>query len=64
MELAPYAIGRTPVTNGTWLTFAEDGGYERREWWTDEGWTWKEDHDITHCPSAEDGHPDALECRP
>jgi iron(II)-dependent oxidoreductase len=42
-----YRIGRTPVTNGTWLTFVEGGGYERREWWSREGWAWKEDHDIT-----------------
>jgi gamma-glutamyl hercynylcysteine S-oxide synthase len=25
----------------------EGGGYERREWWSDEGWAWKEDYDIT-----------------
>ena len=47
-ELPAFRIGRTPVTNATWLTFAEGGGYERREWWTDEGWAWKEDYDITH----------------
>ena len=41
-----FRIGRTPVTNATWLTFAEGGGYERREWWSDEGWAWKEEYDI------------------
>ncbi len=30
-----------------YLSFVEGGGYERREWWSDEGWAWKEDHDIT-----------------
>jgi iron(II)-dependent oxidoreductase len=25
----------------------EGGGYERREWWSDEGWAWKEQYDIT-----------------
>ncbi len=48
VELAPYAIGRRPVTNATFLSFAEGGGYVRREWWSDEGWAWKEDWDITH----------------
>jgi iron(II)-dependent oxidoreductase len=43
-----FRIGRTAVTNATWLTFHEGGGYERREWWSDEGWAWKEDYDITH----------------
>lgn len=46
VELPAFRIGRTPVTNATWLTFAEGGGYERREWWSDEGWAWKEEHDI------------------
>jgi gamma-glutamyl hercynylcysteine S-oxide synthase len=43
-----FRITRTPVTNATWLTFTEGGGYERREWWSDEGWAWKEEYDITH----------------
>jgi iron(II)-dependent oxidoreductase len=47
-ELGAFRITRTPVTNATWLTFAEGGGYERREWWSDEGWAWKEEYDITH----------------
>ena len=42
-----YLIGRTPITNASYLTFVEGGGYERREWWSDEGWAWKEDYDIT-----------------
>jgi iron(II)-dependent oxidoreductase len=54
-----FTIGRTPVTNATWLRFAEGGGYERREWWSDEGWAWKEQYDITHHAAAEAGSPDA-----
>jgi iron(II)-dependent oxidoreductase len=56
---ARYAIGRTPVTNATWLSFAEGGGYERREWWSDEGWAWKEEYDIGRHAGAEAGPPDA-----
>jgi iron(II)-dependent oxidoreductase len=47
VEVPHFEIGRTPVTNATFLTFAEGGGYERREWWSDEGWAWKEQYDIT-----------------
>jgi gamma-glutamyl hercynylcysteine S-oxide synthase len=47
-ETGAFRITRTPVTNASWLTFAEGGGYERREWWSDEGWAWKEEYDITH----------------
>ncbi len=46
-DVREYLIGRTPITNATYLTFVEGGGYERREWWSDEGWSWKEDYDIT-----------------
>jgi iron(II)-dependent oxidoreductase len=33
------------------MRFSEGGGYERREWWSDEGWAWKEEYDITHHPA-------------
>jgi iron(II)-dependent oxidoreductase len=62
VEVAPFRIARRPVTNATWLHFTEGGGYQRREWWSDEGWAWKEDYDITHCHDAEAGQPDAPVC--
>jgi iron(II)-dependent oxidoreductase len=46
-DVRGYLLGRTPITNATYLTFVEGGGYERREWWSDEGWAWKEEYDIT-----------------
>src|SRR3954454_2719443 len=61
-EVAPFRIARHPVTNGTWMRFCEGGGYVRREWWSDEGWAWKEDYDITHHPGVAAGHPDAPAC--
>ena len=42
VEVEPFAIGRAPVTNGEWLAFVSDGGYARREWWSAEGWEWRE----------------------
>jgi gamma-glutamyl hercynylcysteine S-oxide synthase len=48
VDVPAFRITRTPVTGATFLAFAEGGGYERREWWDDEGWAWKEEHDITH----------------
>jgi iron(II)-dependent oxidoreductase len=42
-----FRIGRKPITNATFLRFVEGGGYERREWWSDEGWAWKEEYDIS-----------------
>ncbi len=46
-DVRAYLLGRSPITNATYLTFVEGGGYERREWWSDEGWAWKEQYDIT-----------------
>jgi iron(II)-dependent oxidoreductase len=55
VALGAYRIARTPVTNATWLAFAEGGGYQRREWWSDEGWSWKQCYDITHPAGWSDG---------
>jgi iron(II)-dependent oxidoreductase len=46
-DVRGYLLASTPITNGTYLTFVEGGGYERREWWSEEGWAWKEQYDIT-----------------
>ncbi|MGO9960095.1 MAG: SUMF1/EgtB/PvdO family nonheme iron enzyme [Solirubrobacteraceae bacterium] len=46
-DVRGYLIGRSPITNATYLTFVEGGGYERREWWSDEGWAWKQRYAIT-----------------
>jgi iron(II)-dependent oxidoreductase len=46
-DVRGYLIGHTPITNASYLHFVEGGGYERREWWSDEGWAWKEQYDIT-----------------
>lgn len=38
--VAPTLIRSTLVTNGEYLTFMEDGGYHRYEFWHSEGWDW------------------------
>jgi iron(II)-dependent oxidoreductase len=62
VEVAAFTIARRPVSNGSWMRFSDGGGYEQREWWSDEGWAWKEEHDIIHHPSVAAGHPDAPVC--
>jgi iron(II)-dependent oxidoreductase len=41
VRVAPFRLGRIPVTNGDWLHFVHDGGYARREWWSEAGWAWR-----------------------
>ncbi len=37
--LAPFALADRPVTCGEWLSFMEDGGYGRPEFWLSDGWS-------------------------
>jgi iron(II)-dependent oxidoreductase len=62
VELPAFRLARRPVGNASWMRFSEGGGYERREWWSREGWAWKEEHDITHHPTVAAGHPEAPVC--
>jgi gamma-glutamyl hercynylcysteine S-oxide synthase len=57
-----FTIARRPVSNASWMRFSEGGGYERREWWSHEGWAWKEQEDITHHPAVAAGDPQAPAC--
>jgi dimethylhistidine N-methyltransferase len=41
-ELPDFLIDTAPVTNADWRRFVDDGGYARRELWSEEGWAWRE----------------------
>jgi iron(II)-dependent oxidoreductase len=41
VDVPSFEIDRLPVTNGDWLEFAADGGYERRRLWSGAGWAWR-----------------------
>lgn len=55
VQLAPYRIDRTPVTNGDWLEFLADGGYDRPELWSEEGWAWRSEAGL-HAPKYWECH--------
>lgn len=42
VEVRPFRMARTCVTDGDMAAFVHDGGYERRELWTAEGWRWRQ----------------------
>ncbi|HVF54508.1 MAG TPA: SUMF1/EgtB/PvdO family nonheme iron enzyme [Pyrinomonadaceae bacterium] len=44
-----FKLARLPVTNEEYAHFVAEGGYERREFWSDEGWTAREREKWT-CP--------------
>ena len=38
VHLEPFEIATRAVTNGDWLAFMDDGGYERPDLWLSDGW--------------------------
>jgi iron(II)-dependent oxidoreductase len=47
VHLAPFRIGAWAVTNAEYQRFIDDGGYERAELWTEAGWKWRQEADLT-----------------
>jgi iron(II)-dependent oxidoreductase len=41
-EVRPFRIARAPVTQAELRAWVEDGGYRRRELWSEDGWQWRE----------------------
>jgi iron(II)-dependent oxidoreductase len=48
VTVAPFRIARAPVTNAEFVAFVAEGGYRRREFWSDEGWQWRETRRAEH----------------
>lgn len=44
--LHEFSISKSLVTNGEYLEFMEDGGYQDFRHWLDEGWSWINQHNI------------------
>ncbi|MBI1879299.1 MAG: ergothioneine biosynthesis protein EgtB [Chloroflexi bacterium] len=48
VEIAPFYISATPVTQAQYQAFVEAGGYRDRAYWSDEGWAWREQAGAEH----------------
>jgi len=48
VNLADFRIDRFPASVRRWRLFMEDGGYQRRELWSDEGARWLEESGASH----------------
>ena len=46
--VAPFRMARTAVTNAEFAAFIAAGGYERREYWVADGWSWRSENDARH----------------
>ncbi|MBB3701507.1 ergothioneine biosynthesis protein EgtB [Flammeovirga yaeyamensis] len=45
--LHEFAISNNYVTNEEFIAFINDGGYEKFDYWLDEGWAWVQKNEIT-----------------
>ena len=48
IEIRPFRISRTAVSNADYLAFVEAGGYSERNYWDDAGWAWREANHLQH----------------
>jgi iron(II)-dependent oxidoreductase len=48
VEVPPFRIAATPVTNAEFQAFVDDGGYRRRECWGRRGWDWRRREGVEH----------------
>ena len=48
VQVQPFAISRTAVANFEFAAFVDDGGYLREEFWSDDGWCWRQSVNATH----------------
>lgn len=47
VEIGEVVLGNVPVLNVKYLKFVDNlDGYNKREFWTEEGWTWRNEFDI------------------
>jgi iron(II)-dependent oxidoreductase len=42
-----FAIDTAPVTNGAYARFIEAGGYDDPRWWTEAGWSYRQEANVT-----------------
>jgi ergothioneine biosynthesis protein EgtB len=48
VHVPEFSIDSRKVSNGRFLEFLRDGGYERRELWSDAAWDWKTREGVRH----------------
>jgi iron(II)-dependent oxidoreductase len=41
VAVAPFSIARAAVTQRAFSAFVDEGGYRRRELWSEDGWAWR-----------------------
>ncbi|HTA05008.1 MAG TPA: SUMF1/EgtB/PvdO family nonheme iron enzyme, partial [Solirubrobacteraceae bacterium] len=62
VETGAFEIACHPASNADFVRFAAQGGYERRELWSQTGWQWLGEQAQPLDPAVAAGHPQAVAC--
>jgi len=46
VEIKPFRMARAAVSHADYLGFVEAGGYNDSSWWDEDGWAWRQQHDL------------------
>jgi iron(II)-dependent oxidoreductase len=63
VEVPPFAMARTQVSNAEFLSFVEEKGYNRPEFWSESGWRWRTNVKAEHPVYWERGNDGLWYCR-
>ncbi|WP_434684883.1 5-histidylcysteine sulfoxide synthase [Pseudanabaena minima] len=48
VNVVTFQASKYLITNAEFLDFVKDGGYENQDYWHEQSWAWKVQHDIKH----------------
>lgn len=48
VRLDTFHIEASPVSNGEFLNFIQQGGYKNAKWWSEQGWAWRSQNQVAH----------------
>ena len=48
VDIPAFSIDQYQITNRQYLDFIAVGGYDNNDWWSPEGWAWKNEHNVRH----------------
>ena len=55
VDVPAFRIGRVPVTNAEWRRFIDDGGYREPRWWSERGWSHRQEAGLDRAEVLERG---------
>ena len=47
VDVQPFHMSRTTVTNAQFAEFVDAGGYHEQHWWDEDGWAWRSSEGVT-----------------